>query len=106
MNTGRRLLHLQEAHVEGDVVADQHGVGAEVVKCRQHGVDGWLAAHHVVGDAMDQNSFRLQRHARIDQLVEGLLMQQATVDDAHGTELDDLVAFGRLEALVSVSNTV
>ena len=35
---------------------------------------------------------------RVDQLVEGLLAQQLAVDDAGGTDLQDLVAAGRIQA--------
>ena len=77
---------------------DQHSVAAEIVKGRQYRLDVGLPAHHVIGDAVDADSFRSQKTFRIDQLVEVLVTQQAAVDNPHGTDLDDLVAGCRLQA--------
>jgi hypothetical protein len=57
-----------------------------------------LAAHHVLGDAVNRYRFGLQRAFRIDHLVENLLAQQPVVDDAGGADLDDFVALRRLQA--------
>ncbi len=95
---GRGLLELQEAHVEGDVVADQHGVGGEGVEGRQHLGDPGLAAHHLRPDAVERDRRLGDAAAGIDELVEALAAQEPAVDDPHRAHLDDLVAAGRVEA--------
>jgi choline dehydrogenase-like flavoprotein len=57
---------------------------------------GWPAPSPA--DAVDRDAGGGIVALRVDQLLEGLLLEQLAVDDARGADLDDLVAFGRVEA--------
>ena len=89
---GALLLELQEAHVEGGVVRDQHCVGDEGAEHRQHLRDRRLPGQHFGRDAVDLHRGRRQAALRVDQLLVGFVPQQAPIDDAHRADLDDLVA--------------
>jgi hypothetical protein len=78
-------------------VGDEHGVTAEIMEGGQNDVDLRLPAHHVVGDAVNAHTLGSQEALRVDQLIKVLVPQKAAVDDAHGTDLDDLVPGSGLE---------
>lgn len=96
-DAGLGLQELQQAHVEGGVVGHQHGLLGEAVELGQHPVDGGLAVEHGLGDARDGDRGRRDRALGVHQLVEDLLAQQPSVDDAHGAEGDDGVPLGDVE---------
>ncbi|OIQ67422.1 hypothetical protein GALL_509990 [mine drainage metagenome] len=92
------FLHLQEFHVKSGVVRHQHRVVGKSVKRRQDLGDGWLTAHHVLGNAMNLDGGRRYQSARIDHLLEAFMTQQPAIDAARGPDLDDLVAGRRVQA--------
>ena len=96
-HAGGGFFQLQKAHVECGVVRDQHGVGGKGVKSRQHLGNRGLAGHHLGLDAVDRNRRRRDGSLRIDELLKTFRAQQLAVDDARRTDLDDLVALGRVE---------
>ena len=95
---GALLLELQEAHVEGRVVRHQHRLVGKGMEGRQHLLDGGLALHHLRLDAVDGNGRGGNRPTGVDQLLERLLLDQLAVEHPGGADLDDLIAFGRVEA--------
>ena len=67
------------------------------MECRQHLINRRLAQHHAVCNAMNGNTGGLQCTARIHQLIEVFLLQQATIQHTQGADLDDFIAVGRLQ---------
>ncbi len=61
---------VQEREVEPHVVADDHGVTAELEKRRQGLVDRWSVDDHRLGDSGEDHDRRWDLHAGIDQCLE------------------------------------
>ena len=92
------LLELQELHVEGGVVGNQHRVADEVPEFRQDVADAGLVLDHVVGDAVKTDGGLGDFAPRIDQSRERLAGLDVAIDDAHPGDGDDFVAMGRPKA--------
>ena len=91
---GGGLLQLEEAHVEGGIVRDQHRVLAKTLELRQDFAYGRLARQRLRLDAVNARGGLADRALRIDELLEHFVLEQPGVDDAHRAEADDLVAGG------------
>ena len=65
---------------------------AKAWKLRQNLGDRRLRFQQFGTNTVHRHRGLRHRPLRIDQLVDDLLIEQAAVDDAHGAELDDLVA--------------
>ena len=98
LNASARSLELQEAHVEGGIVSDQDGVFAEAVKDGQDLADLRLSGDRSRVDSVHPRRLRRDRSARIDQLFKDFAAQQPAVHHAHGSDADDFVARGGLQA--------
>src|SRR5665647_1772201 len=63
----------------------------------QDGTNAWLAKNLILGNTVNLNGRCRDRSARVHQLVKTLVPQQVAVDDAHGSQLDDLIARSRVQ---------
>ena len=86
---GAPRLVLQHGQVEADALADQHRVVDEAIEGRLHRGERRRVCDHRVTDAVNRRRMRRNRHAGIDQRVEGLVGEHASGLEAHGAHLHE-----------------
>ena len=89
---------VEEADVELRVLRHEGMRSAEAEELREHDFDSGLAAHHLVGDAVDARGVRRDRSVGVDEGLESAVLAELAFDDGDGSDLDEDVAAGRVQA--------